>query len=73
MARSGVSSLVHRMLKIPELEVDLKTISHGDVNAVVAERYRSRGNGRVSRWSCSTSDSAMGCAGTEHGPRTCKI
>lgn len=38
---------LHRTLKIPGLEVDLKTISHWDVNAVVAERYRSRGSGRV--------------------------
>ncbi|KAL4897766.1 FAD binding domain-containing protein [Aspergillus ambiguus] len=37
---------LHRTLKIPELEVKLKSISHWNVNAVVAERYRSRG-GRV--------------------------
>lgn len=37
---------LHRTLKIPDLKVDLKSISHWDVNAVVAERYRSAG-GRI--------------------------
>lgn len=39
---------LHRTLQIPDLELELKTVSHWDVNAVVAERYRSSpGNGRV--------------------------
>lgn len=37
---------LHRTLKIPDLKVHLKSISHWNVNAVVAERYRSPG-GRV--------------------------
>ncbi|OJJ79706.1 uncharacterized protein ASPGLDRAFT_61511 [Aspergillus glaucus CBS 516.65] len=34
---------LHRTLKIPGLEVDLKSISHWNINAIVAERYRSKG------------------------------
>lgn len=34
---------LHRTLKIPDLKIKLKSISHWDVNAVVAERYRSAG------------------------------
>lgn len=37
---------LHRTLKIPGLNVELKSISHWNINAIVAERYRSKG-GRV--------------------------
>ncbi|KAJ9218592.1 2,4-dichlorophenol 6-monooxygenase [Paecilomyces variotii] len=37
---------IHRTLKIPKLEIELKSVSHWFVNSIVAERFRSRG-GRV--------------------------
>lgn len=37
---------LHRTLQIPDLEVDLLSLSHWHVNAKVAERYRSEG-GRI--------------------------
>ncbi|ODM16973.1 hypothetical protein SI65_07371 [Aspergillus cristatus] len=43
---SAMLERLHRTLKIPGLNVELKSISHWNINAVVAERYRSKG-GRV--------------------------
>ncbi|GAD99395.1 hypothetical protein SNOG_04907 [Paecilomyces variotii No. 5] len=37
---------IHQTLKIPNLEIELKSVSHWFVNAIVAERFRS-GGGRV--------------------------
>lgn len=37
---------IHRTLKIPNLEIELKSVSHWFVNSIVAEKFRSKG-GRV--------------------------
>lgn len=41
--KNAMLERLHRTLKIPGLEVELKSISHWNINAIVAERYRSAG------------------------------